>query len=106
LNIRQVSIFFTLYIFFQVWNEFNCRALTPETHAFSGIWGNPTFLMIVGLIAAVQVLIVSVPFVGAVFRVEPLGPLDWLAIVAGTASVLVFAEVVRRIRLVALKLRA
>jgi Ca2+-transporting ATPase len=105
LNIRQVSVFFTLYIFFQVWNEFNCRALTPETHAFSGIWRNPTFLMIVGLIAAVQVLIVSVPFVGAVFKVEPLGPMDWLAVVVGTASVLVFAEVVRRIRLVALRWR-
>jgi Ca2+-transporting ATPase len=101
-DIRQVSIFFTLYIFFQVWNEFNSRSLRPEVHAFSGIRNNPTFLMIVGLIAAVQVLIVSVPFVGAVFKVEPLGPLDWLVIVAGTASVLVFAEVVRRVRLVAL----
>jgi Ca2+-transporting ATPase len=103
LNIRQVSIFFTLYIFFQVWNEFNSRALTPDTHAFSGIWQNPTFLTIVTVTAAVQVLIVSVPFVGAVFKVEPLGWLDWLAIVGGAASVLLFAEAVRRIRLIALR---
>jgi Ca2+-transporting ATPase len=102
LSVRQVSIFFTLYIFFQIWNEFNCRSLRPEVHAFSGIWQNPTFLTIVGLIAAVQVLIVSVPFVGAVFKVEPLAPLDWLAIVLGTASVLLFAEIVRRVRLAAL----
>ena len=30
LNIRQVSIFFTVYVFFQVWNQINCRSLTPD----------------------------------------------------------------------------
>ena len=43
-----------------------------------------------------QVLIVSVG--GVVFNVEPLGVVDWLAIAAGTASVLVFAELARRLR--------
>jgi Ca2+-transporting ATPase len=45
------------------------------------------------------VLIVSVPWLGAVFKTEPLGVVDWLLVVAGTASVLVFAEVARRVRL-------
>jgi len=35
---------------------------------------------------------------GAVFKVEPLGVVDWLLIAAGTASVLVFAEVARLLR--------
>ena len=43
-----------------------------------------------------QVLIVT--FGGAVFKVEPLGLLDWLVIAAATASVLVFAEVMRFVR--------
>jgi Ca2+-transporting ATPase len=99
LTVRQVTIFFTVYIFFQVWNQINCRSLVPEESGLSGLNRNPTFLAIAGTVAVVQVLIVSVPFIGALFRVEPLGPLDWLLIVTGTASVLVFGEVVRRLRL-------
>jgi Ca2+-transporting ATPase len=99
LTVRQVTIFFTVYIFFQVWNQINCRSLVPEESGLSGLNRNPTFLAIAGTVAVVQVLIVSVPFIGALFKVEPLGPLDWLLIVTGTASVLVFGEVVRRLRL-------
>jgi Ca2+-transporting ATPase len=99
LNVRQVTIFFTVYVFFQVWNQVNCRSLVPQESGLRGITRNPTFLLIAGTVALVQVLIVSVPFIGAVFKVEPLGPLDWLWVVAGTASVLVFGEAVRRLRL-------
>jgi Ca2+-transporting ATPase len=99
LNIRQVSIFFTIYIFFQVWNEINCRSLTPQSSGFRGILNNPTFLTITVTIAVVQALIVSVPWLGGIFKVEPLSLLDWLCILGGTASVLVFGEIVRRLRL-------
>jgi Ca2+-transporting ATPase len=99
LNVRQVSIFFTVYIFFQVWNEINCRSLVPEASGFSGLLRNPVFLAIVGTTAVVQALIVSVPWLGRLFKVEPLSPLDWLLILLCTASVLVFAEVARRVRL-------
>ncbi|HZV05442.1 MAG TPA: cation-translocating P-type ATPase [Gemmataceae bacterium] len=99
LNIRQVSIFFTVYIFFQVWNQINCRSLTPDASGLSGILNNPTFLMIAGTVAVVQVLIISVPWLGRIFKVEPLSILDWLCILVGTASVLLFAEIARRIRM-------
>jgi Ca2+-transporting ATPase len=98
LNIRQVSIFFTIYVFFQVWNQINCRSLTPQTSGLSGIGNNPMFLMIAGTVAVVQALIISVPWIGRIFRVEPLSLPDWLWILLGTASVLLFAEIARRIR--------
>jgi Ca2+-transporting ATPase len=91
-----VSIFFTAYVFFQVWNEINCRSLVPDV---SGVWGlarNPIFLAVIGVIVVGQVLIVSLG--GTVFQVEPLGAMDFLVIAALTASVLVFAEVTRRVR--------
>jgi Ca2+-transporting ATPase len=99
LNTRQVSIFFTIYVFFQVWNQINCRSLTPDSSGLSGILKNPTFLMIAGTVAVVQALIISVPRLNEIFKVEQLRALDWLGILAGTASVLLFAEIVRRIRL-------
>jgi Ca2+-transporting ATPase len=98
LTVRQVTIFFTVYIFFQVWNQINCRSLVPEESGLRGLTRNPTFLLIAGTVAVVQVLIVSVPFLGTVFKVEPLGLWDWLWIVTGTASVLLFGEAVRRLR--------
>jgi Ca2+-transporting ATPase len=94
---RQVSIFFTVYVLFQVWNEINCRSLVPQVSGFHGLRHNPIFLGIIGTILVVQVLIIS--FGGPVFKVEPLDPLTWLAVVAFTASVLVFAEISRRLRL-------
>jgi Ca2+-transporting ATPase len=99
LNIRQVSIFFTVYVFFQVWNQINCRSLSIESSGLSGLANNPTFLTIAGTVAVVQALIISVPGLGRLFKVEPLSPLDWLCILGGTASVLLFAEIARRIRL-------
>jgi Ca2+-transporting ATPase len=53
--------------------------------------------MIAGGVAVGQVLIVT--FGGAIFKVEPLSVLQWLAVLAGTASVLVFAKVARRVML-------
>jgi Ca2+-transporting ATPase len=101
LNVRQVSIFFTLYVFFQVWNQINCRSLVPEVSGLRGLWRNPTFLTIAGTVAVVQALIISVPFLAEIFSVEPLGWRDWLWILLGTSSVLLFSEIVRRGRLAA-----
>ncbi len=99
LNVRQVTIFFTVYVLFQVWNEINCRSLSPEVSGFHRLFRNPIFLSIVGLIVIGQIVIVSVG--GRIFQVEPLGIVSWLLIAAATASVLVFAEVTRRLRLAA-----
>ena len=96
-SLRQVTIFFTVYVFFQVWNLINCRSLTPTQSGLRGLRRNPLFSVIASSIVVGQVLIVR--FGGAVFEVEPLGALDWLAIAAATSVVLLFAEVVRRVRL-------
>lgn len=97
LTVRQATIFFTVYVFFQVWNEINCRSLVPEVSGFRGLRRNPIFLGVVGLIVLGQVLIVTLG--GAVFQVEPLALGDWLAIAACTSSVLLYGEVIRRLRL-------
>jgi len=100
-TVFQVSLFFSVYVFFQVWNQINCRSLVPETSGCQRLFSNPTFLVIAGLVAIGQVLIVT--FGGPVFKVEPLSVVQWLAVIAGTSSVLVFAEIARRLRLLAVK---
>ncbi len=96
-TLAQGTLFFTIYVFFQVWNQVNCRSLTPEWSGLSRIWENPTFLLIAGVVAVGQVLIVT--FGGRVFSVERLGLNQWLAVIAFTSTVLIFAEITRRVRL-------
>src|SRR5947209_15279610 len=96
LTARQVAIFFTTYVFFQVWNQVNCRSLVPELSGLRGLHRNPTFLAVTALTLAGQVVIVT--WFGPAFAVEPLAPAEWLAIAAGTSSVLALAEAVRRLR--------
>ncbi|MFL5327427.1 MAG: cation-translocating P-type ATPase [Gemmataceae bacterium] len=93
---RQATIFFTIYVFFQVWNQFNCRSLTPDVSVLHGLFRNPVFLAITALIVVGQISIVT--FGGRVFNVRPLDLTEWLAIAGVTASVLVFGEVMRQFR--------
>jgi Ca2+-transporting ATPase len=95
-TLRQTTIFFTAYVLFQVWNLFNCRSLDPRQSALRGVGGNPWFLAILAAIVLGQVLIVNLG--GAVFNTVPLG-WEWGWIGGATASVLVFAELMRRGRL-------
>jgi Ca2+-transporting ATPase len=95
-TVLQVSLFFSIYVFFQVWNQINCRSLTPDVSGLHRLLHNPTFLAIAATVAVGQVLIVT--FGGPVFKVEPLSLQAWLGVIAFTASVLVFAEVSRRLR--------
>jgi P-type Ca2+ transporter type 2C len=95
-TVRQGTIFFTVYVLFQVWNEFNCRSLVPAVSGLSRIEKNPVFLIIAAVIVVVQAVIVT--FGGAIFQVERLGARDWLLMLVATASVLIYAEVVRLIQ--------
>jgi Ca2+-transporting ATPase len=98
LTTRQVSIFFAVYVFFQVWNLINSRSLDPRVSGLANLLGNPTFLMITAAIALGQVVLTSIPWVASVFKVEPLGIMDWMVIIAATSSVLIFSEISRFLR--------
>jgi Ca2+-transporting ATPase len=96
-TVLQVSVFFSAYVFFQVWNLVNCRSLAPDTSGLRGLGRNPAFLAIAAAIAVGQIIIVTVG--GPIFKVQPLSPVRWLAVIVGTGSVLLFGEAARQIRL-------
>jgi Ca2+-transporting ATPase len=93
LNAHQVSIFFTTYVVFQVWNIINCRSLSAKESGLKGVFTNPAFIAIMVLILLGQMLIIQVG--GSVFKVQPLGVSDWFFILAATSVVLVKAEIFR-----------
>ena len=93
---EQAGLFFSIYVFFQVWNQVNCRSLRPETSGLKGLLQNPTFLGVAAFVALGQIAIVT--FGGDLFKVQPLSVVAWLCVIGSTASVVGFAEIVRRIR--------
>jgi magnesium-transporting ATPase (P-type) len=95
-TVMQVSLFFSIYVFFQVWNQINCRSLSPRESGFHRIWENPTFLVIASIVAVGQILIVTLG--GPIFKVQPLPPLEWFYVILFTSSVLIFAEITRQVR--------
>jgi len=96
LNAHQVSIFFTTYVVFQVWNIINCRSLSAYESGLKGVFTNPTFLAVMLLILLGQIIIIQAG--GSIFKVQPLGLLDWLIILAATSIVIIKAEVFRFFR--------
>jgi Ca2+-transporting ATPase len=95
-TVFQVGLFFSIYVFFQVWNQINCRSLTPETSGLHNLFGNVMFLTIAGITAVGQILIITIG--GAVFKVERLDVVQWLLVIGSTASVLAFGEIARVLR--------
>ncbi len=90
------TLVFTGFVFFEMFNAFNCRSL-GEPLSRVGFWTNRYFL--IGLVAAVslQAFAVYHPFLQAVFRTTPLEPIDWLAILAVAPFVVLAGEVQKRV---------
>jgi Ca2+-transporting ATPase len=85
------TVLFAAFVIAQVWNGINCRAMDGMMPPF--FRGNPTFFAVMGIIVAVQVLIVQ--YGGIVFNTVPLSFAQWARIVVMSASVLVVGFVLR-----------
>lgn len=92
LSAYELSLFFTIFVFVQLWNLFNARAFATGRSAFH-FRGCGGFLTIVAVILVGQVLIVS--FGGQCFDVTPLRPSDWFIALAATSPVLWIGELWR-----------
>ncbi|NLI79564.1 MAG: calcium-translocating P-type ATPase, PMCA-type [Candidatus Riflebacteria bacterium] len=93
ITVRELSVFFSVFVMLQFWNLFNARCLGLNTSAFKGLRRNRGFLVIAPTIFVVQILIVQ--FGQEMFRTTPLSLEDWVAIIGGTSLVLWVGELVR-----------
>jgi Ca2+-transporting ATPase len=96
---KELSMFFTIFVFMQFWNIFNAKAYHSTQSALRGfldknVWrgfGVTLFIIFLG-----QVLIVT--FGGEMFNVVPLPFGDWVRIILGTSVILWVGELVRWVR--------
>ena len=96
---KELSLFFTIFVFMQFWNIFNAKAYHSTQSALRGfldknVWRG--FGVTLCIIFLGQVLIVT--FGGEMFNVVPLPFGDWVRIIVGTSVILWVGELVRWVR--------
>lgn len=95
-TVRQLTLFFSTFVFMQFWNMFNAKGFETRRSVFASWKGCREFLLILAAVGLGQVLIVELG--GAVFRTVPLSWREW-GIVVGATSLLAFGgEAVRSLR--------
>ena len=91
-TLRQLTLFFSTFIFLQFWNMFNAKRFEAHHSAFTQLKGCREFFAILLLIFIGQVLIVE--FGGEVFRCLPLSWREWATIVGLTSLLAIGGDVV------------
>ena len=96
LTVRQLTLFFSTFVFLQFWNMFNAKGFETRHSVFTCLRGCREFFLILLAIAAGQVLIVE--FGGEVFRTEPLAWREWAAVIGCTSLLAIGGEAIRALR--------
>jgi len=93
LSIKELTVFFTIFVMLQFWNMFNAKAFFSGKSAFHGLTKSVGFEIVAVVIFFGQFLIVEIG--GDVFRTTPLTLLEWVVIIGSTSIVLWIGEAVR-----------
>ncbi len=89
---QQSTIVFSCFVFFQIWNSFNCREFGLDS-VFPNFMKNKAALLLVGGAGLVQILLVQVA--GSWFDTVPLSIETWGVIIAYTFSVIIVSEILK-----------
>ena len=88
---------FVTIVFCQKFHAFNCRSELKSLFKI-GPFSNPMLNLAVLFILVSQVALVYVPALQAIFKVTPLGAIDWAIIFAASLQPLIWMEVVKALR--------
>ena len=96
LSVRQLTLFFSTFVFLQFWNMFNAKGFETRHSVFTCLKGCREFFLILAAIGIGQLLIVE--FGGSVFRTVPLTWQEWVEIIGLTSLLAIGGEAVRALR--------
>ncbi|MDR0223194.1 MAG: calcium-translocating P-type ATPase, PMCA-type [Oscillospiraceae bacterium] len=92
---REPTVFFTLFVMFQLFNAFNSRE-TGDASIFENFTRNKMMILAAGAAFVLQILITQ--FGGAFFKTVPLPFVMWLKIIGAAAAIVVISEAVKLIK--------
>jgi Ca2+-transporting ATPase len=81
----------------QLFHAYNCRSQTASLFTL-GVLTNPKLLLATGISFLMQMAVVYVPPLQAVFKTEPLGAFDWVLVIVISSLPLWAMEVVKALR--------
>lgn len=96
-SLEYKTVFFTGFVFMQIWNLLNARVMGSAKSAFKALWKNKMFIVVLSLIVLLQVLIVEF-LPSGLFRTCRIGIEYWGAIVGVTAIVIIIGEIYRGVK--------
>lgn len=91
----ELSLFFSFFVFLQVWNIFNAKAFGSGNSAFAQLGQCHSFLHVVAFIAIGQWVLMN--WGGMLFDAVPLSWIQQLTIIGSTSLVLWIGELTRRL---------
>ena len=95
-DIRELTMFFTVFVMLQFWNLFNAKSFGSHFSAFRRIYADQGLALVLCIILLGQWLIVT--FGGKMFRTVPLTAMEWGIIIASTSLVMWIGEGIRLIQ--------
>lgn len=95
-SVKDLTLFFSVFVMMQFWNMFNAKAFEARHSSFTQFKGCREFLLILLLILVGQLLIVE--YGGEVFRCEPLRWQEWIGIIGSTSLLAIGGDLVLRYR--------
>lgn len=86
LSTEELTVFFSIFVFMQVWNLFNARAFMSGHSAFHDAANSRVFFLVIAAIFIGQFIIVYCG--GEMFNVVPIPFTDMLKIIGGTSVIM------------------
>jgi len=88
-EIKAMTIAFTTFVMFQIFNAFNNRAKTKEKNNF--FW--------VSILACIilQLLVIYLPYLQTIFKTTAIGILDWILLIIISATILLSERIVNKV---------
>ena len=97
----ELSMFFSIFVFFQIWNLFNAKAFDSGHTAFYNVKNSKVFFAVVIGIILGQYAIVTLG--GKMFSVTPLDWVDWGYIVALTSLIMIVPLILKLLQVYVFK---
>ena len=96
INPHEMGIYFSVFVFLQLWNMLNARAFATGKCAFNNMEDSKVFWAVTAVIFAGQIAIVQ--YFSPLFNCAPLDLKTWVMIILGTSPVYLIGQVVSKVK--------
>ena len=95
INLYEMGIFFSVFVFLQFWNMLNARSIATGKSAFNNIEDSKVFWGVAAVIFVGQIVLVQ--YFYPLFNCAPLDFKTWLWIILGTSPVFIIGQIVQKL---------